>query len=236
LTETGGLGSRYWREVIEVLRSIIPVYDKVNRAISLGNDENFRHRGVRGRVLHGNIVLDAGSGYGNMSRAALAEAGEAITIVMYDPIPEMLANVGKFFGGRSGASLSSGVFEYMPFRAGVFDVVMCGYSLRDAIQLKHAISEMHRVLKPGGRLVIVDLGKPDGALQRALVSAYLKHFLGLFAFLAAGKAGLPFRTLYGTFLRWPRNSELEAMLGEKFSKVEFEKEMMGGAVIVAAYK
>jgi demethylmenaquinone methyltransferase/2-methoxy-6-polyprenyl-1,4-benzoquinol methylase len=236
LAEAGGLGSRYWGEVIEVLRSIIPVYDKVNRAISLGKDEQFRLRGVKARVLPGNTVLDAGSGYGNMSRVALSEAGGEAKIVMYDPIPEMLANVGKYFGNGHDAALSSGVFEYMPFQAEIFDAVMCGYSLRDAIQLRQAISEMHRVLKAGGRLIIVDLGKPDRKVQRALVSAYLKYFLGISAFLVAGKAGLPFRTLYGTFLRWPKNSELEMMLREKFSKVEFEKEMMGGAVIIAAYK
>ncbi|HKU49983.1 MAG TPA: class I SAM-dependent methyltransferase, partial [Nitrososphaera sp.] len=234
MTATDGLGSRYWGEVIEVLRSIIPVYDKVNRVISLGKDEEYRLRGIRGRVMQGNAVLDAGSGYGNMSRVALAAADGDARIVMYDPIPEMLASVVDFFGGnKSNVGLSSGVFEHMPFRESVFDVVMCGYSLRDAIRLRQAISEMHRVLKDGGRLVIVDLGKPDGAVQRALVSAYLKYFLGIFAYLVAGKAGLRFRTLYGTFLRWPRNSELEAMLKEHFSRVEFEKGMMGGAVIIA---
>ena len=236
MTEPGGLGSRYWGEVIEVLRSVIPVYDKVNRAISLGKDEQFRSRGIRGRVLPGNIVLDAGSGYGNMSRMALAEVNGNATVIMYDPIPEMLANAKSYIHDGNPAALSSGVFEYMPFRASTFDVVMCGYSLRDAIQLRQAISEMHRVLKEGGRLVVVDLGKPDGTLKRALVSGYLKYFLGISAFLVAGKAGLPFRTLYGTFLRWPRNSELESMFRELFSRVEFEKEMMGGAVIVAAYK
>ena len=236
MTEAGGLGSRYWGEVIEVLRSVIPVYDKVNRAISLGKDEQFRSRGIRGRVQPGNMVLDAGSGYGNMSRMALAEANGDATIVMCDPIPEMLAKVKNYIGAGNQAALSSGVFEYLPFRADTFDVVMCGYSLRDAIQLRQAISEMHRVLRGGGRLIIVDLGKPDEAFQRALVSGYLKYFLGIFAFLVAGKAGLPFRTLFGTFLRWPRNSELEGMLKALFSRVEFEKEMMGGAVIVAAYK
>jgi demethylmenaquinone methyltransferase/2-methoxy-6-polyprenyl-1,4-benzoquinol methylase len=216
------------------LRSIIPVYDKVNRVISLGKDETYRKQGIRGRILPGNLVLDAGSGYGNMSRAAISAAGE-ISIVMYDPIPEMLANAKNYFPGTD-ASLSSGVFEFMPFREGVFDAVMCGYSLRDAIRLRQAIAEMHRVLRGGGRLVIVDLGKPDGSFQRKLVSAYLKYFLGIFAYLVAGKAGLKFRTLYGTYMRWPKNAELDAMLKEKFSKVEFEKGMMGGAIIVAAYK
>jgi demethylmenaquinone methyltransferase / 2-methoxy-6-polyprenyl-1,4-benzoquinol methylase len=232
-----GLGSRYWGEVIEVLRSIIPVYDRVNRVISLGKDEEYRLRGIRGRVMPHNIVLDAGSGYGNMSRVALAEAGDDVQIVMYDPIPEMLVNVKNYFPeGNASLLPSSGIFEFMPFRDGTFDAVMCGYSLRDAIQLKQAIAEMHRVLKAGGRLIIVDLGKPDGSLAKTMVSFYLKYFLGVFAYLAAGRAGLKFRMLYGTYLRWPRNSELDAMLKEKFSRVQFDKGMMGGAVIIAAYK
>lgn len=230
-----GLGKNYWGEVIGVLRSIIPVYDKVNRAISLGKDAEFRLRGIRGRIFSGNTILDAGSGYGNMSRVALQEANGNAVIVMYDPIQEMLSNVANYSKELS-ANLSSGVFEYMPFKEGTFDAVMCGYSLRDAIQLSDAISEMHRVLKKGGRLVIVDLGKPDGAFSRFMVSMYLKYFLGVLAFTVAGKAGLKFRTLYGTYLKWPRNAELYGILSKKFSKVEFDKEMMGGAVIIAAYK
>jgi demethylmenaquinone methyltransferase/2-methoxy-6-polyprenyl-1,4-benzoquinol methylase len=230
-----GLGSRYWGEVIEVLQTIIPVYDKVNRVISLGKDEEYRLRGIRGRIMPGNIVLDAGSGYGNMSRIATTEADGDLRIVMYDPIPEMLANV-KNYMPEIDIALSSGIFEYLPFRNNTFDAVICGYSLRDAIELKRAISEMHRVLKDGGKLIIVDLGKPDNTFQRAIVSAYLKYFLWISAYFVAGKAGLKFRTLYGTYLRWPKNSDLHAILKEKFSKVEFDNAMMGGAVIIAAYK
>jgi demethylmenaquinone methyltransferase/2-methoxy-6-polyprenyl-1,4-benzoquinol methylase len=230
-----GLGSRYWTEVIEVLRIIIPVYDRVNRVISLGKDEEYRLQGIRGRVRPGNVILDAGSGYGNMSRLALAEAGGNAKIVMYDPILEMLTSVKNYLPGSQPA-LYSGVFEYMPFRDSVFDVVLCGYSLRDAVYLPQAISEMHRVLKAGGRLVIIDLGKPDNPFLRAMVSAYLKYFLGIFAYLAAGKTGLKFKTLYRTYLHWPKNSELESMLKDRFSQVEFDREMMDGAVIIAAYK
>ncbi|MEO9321265.1 MAG: class I SAM-dependent methyltransferase [Nitrososphaera sp.] len=228
-----GLGNKYWQEVIEVLRSIIPVYDRVNRVISLGHDEEFRCRGITGRVRPGNLVLDAGSGYGNMSRVALSVSGGSARIVMYDPIPEMLARADK---DSFAADLSSGIFEYMPFREGTFDAVLCGYCLRDAVELQTAISEMHRVLKNGGRLVIVDLGKPDSRLVRAGTSFYLKYVLGVLAFFIAGRAGLKFRTLYGTYLRWPKNKDLEGMLRSKFSSVEFEKKMLGGAIIVAAFK
>jgi demethylmenaquinone methyltransferase/2-methoxy-6-polyprenyl-1,4-benzoquinol methylase len=230
-----GLGSRYWTEVIEVLRAVIPVYDKVNRVISLGKDEKYRLKGIKGRIEPGNVILDAGSGYGNMSRLALAEAGGDAKVVMYDPLLEMLVNVRSYLLDPPIA-LYSGVFEYMPFREGIFDAVLCGYSLRDSIHLQQAIAEMHRVLKNGGRLVIIDLGKPDNLILRGMVSIYLKYFLGIFAYLAAGNPGLKFKTLYGTYVRWPKNSELEYMLREKFSYVQVDRGLMGGAIIIAAYK
>jgi demethylmenaquinone methyltransferase/2-methoxy-6-polyprenyl-1,4-benzoquinol methylase len=128
------------------------------------------------------------------------------------------------------------VFEHIPFQNEKFDAVICGYSLRDAISLKTAISEIHRVLKKGGRFVIVDLGKPDNSFLRFGVSFYLRMILPIIATAAAGKLGFKFGTLYGTYKLWPQNKKIEALLLEKFSKVEFEKVMMGGAIIVAAYK
>src|ERR671927_505715 len=201
-SDMSGLGLRFWREVIDVLRSVIPVYDKVNSAISLGKDAEFRLAGIHGRIFSGNIILDAGSGYGNMSNIAMNEAKHLKGIVLYDPIPEMLNNAHRTANaGDSNPSMSSGVFEYMPFRDNTFDVVMCGYSLRDAIELKQAIAEMHRVLKQGGRLIIVDIGKPDNYILRALVSFYLRYILGILAYVVAGRTGLKFKTLYGTYLR-----------------------------------
>ena len=149
-----GLGQRYWREVIEVLRTIIPVYDRVNSAISLGKDTKFRRQGLSGRVFSGDIILDAGSGYGNMSRLALKEGKSLAGIILYDPISEMLANVNKYLEPGLNMYLSSGVFEYMPFRNNSFDVVMCGYSLRDAIELGALIvaSTDHGANLPATRL------------------------------------------------------------------------------------
>jgi demethylmenaquinone methyltransferase/2-methoxy-6-polyprenyl-1,4-benzoquinol methylase len=204
-----GLGS-YWGEVMEVLREIIPIYDKVNSIISLGKDKEHRIRGISERVLPGNKILDAGSGFGNMSKTAMKLTDGKISITLYDPLVPMLKNE--------------------------FDAVLCGYSLRDAINLRIAISEIHRVLKDGGRFVIVDLGKPDGAFFRAGVSFYLRCILPILAFAAGGKLGLKFGTLYGTYKRWPKNKKLEELILEKFSRVEFEKDLMGGAIMVAAYK
>ena len=232
-----GLGKTYWPEIISTLRSIIPIYNRVNRVISLGKDADYRRMCLNKQLRFGDRILDAGSGFGNMSKLARIEMNGNIEVILYDPIIEML-QVGRSLDDKSDLSieLSSGVFEYLPFRNNIFDAVLCGYSLRDAIHLKDAIAEFHRILKPNGRLLIVDLGKPDQILLDALVRIYLKYVLGFLAFAVAGSKGLGFRALYGTYKRWPKNSELRKMLEMEFSEVKFRKYMMGGAVIIAARK
>lgn len=228
-----GLGS-YWGEVLEVLEKIIPVYDKVNSMISLGRDSEFRQRGITNRVHPGNNILDAGSGFGNMSKTASQICDGNISITLYDPLRAMLKNTSRLFSATP--VLTCGVFEHIPFRDENFDAVLTGYSLRDAINLRIAISEIHRVLKKGGRFVIVDLGKPDNPVLRVGVSFYLRAVLPMLAVIGGGKLGLKFATLYGTYKLWPQNKKLESLLLERFSRVEFEKGMLGGAIMVAAYK
>jgi demethylmenaquinone methyltransferase/2-methoxy-6-polyprenyl-1,4-benzoquinol methylase len=229
-----GLGLGYWKEVIGVLRSIIPVYDKVNKSISLGQDDKYRESGLRGHISQGDLILDAGSGFGNMSSKALEILHGNARVILHDPIREMLKYAQNQNSRR--LNLSCGVFEYMPFKEASVDAVLCGYSLRDAFSLVEAISEVHRVLKNEGRFIIVDIGKPDNVLFRSFVTFYLRYILGIIAYSVSGKRGLRFKTLYGTFVRWPKNALLNDLLLNKFSKVKFTKKMFGGAIIVVAYK
>jgi demethylmenaquinone methyltransferase/2-methoxy-6-polyprenyl-1,4-benzoquinol methylase len=239
MNNSSGLGKIYWKEVINVLENVIPVYNRVNSVISLGKDIIYRKEGIVKSIHSGNIVLDAGSGFGNMSKIVLENVSQDVTIIFYDPIYEMLNkvkdNIG-IFKKSSSFSLCSGIFEKIPFKANTFDAILCGYSLRDAIELDNAIDELYRVLKKDGRLVIVDLGKPDNIIIRLFVSMYLKYFLALLAFSIAGKRGISFKTLYGTFLRWPKNNDLYRKLSKNFSKIDFKKKLFGGAIIVVAYK
>ena len=132
-----GLGSN-WGQVLDVLEQIIPVYDRVNSFISLGRDVEFRERGIRGRINKGDRVLDAGSGFGNMSKTAMKICDGDLEIFLYDPLRTMLKNTGRLFS--TAPSLTCGVFEHIPFGDGNFDAVLCGYSLRDAISLRTAVS------------------------------------------------------------------------------------------------
>ena len=229
-----GLGLGYWKEVIGVLRSIIPVYDKVNKSISLGQDDKYREFGLRGQISPGDLILDAGSGFGNMSSKALEILNDNARVILHDPIREMLNYAQNQKSHR--LNLSCGVFEYMPFRESSLDAVLCGYSLRDSFSLVEAINEVHRVLKNEGRFIIVDIGKPDNVLLRSFVTFYLKYILGIIAYSVSGKRGLRFKTLYGNFIRWPKNALLNDLLLNKFSRVKFTKKMFGGAIIVVAYK
>ena len=230
-----GLGEEYWHDVIKVLKEVIPVYDKVNHAISLGRASRLREKGIR-LLMNGYdddiIVLDAGSGYGNMSKTMLSMNDKA-RIVMLDPIPEMLMLANERLPSIDKVS---GIFENLPFANNTFDLIMCGYSFRDAISYSKAIDEFARVLKDKGRLVIVDIGKPDDMLSRVGAAFYLKYVMPLIAFSIAGRLGLKFKEIYGTFKRLPKNKVLLDMLNARFKHVNLYEELSGAAVIFIAYK
>ena len=101
-----GLGS-YWGEVIDVLREIIPVYDKVNSFISLGKDVEHRNRAIKGRVKKGDKILDAGSGFGNMAKTAAKIVDNDLKIILYDPLVPMLKNTDRLFNEKMVFSLWS---------------------------------------------------------------------------------------------------------------------------------
>ncbi|MFN4337096.1 MAG: class I SAM-dependent methyltransferase [Candidatus Nitrosocaldus sp.] len=233
-----------WSSIIRVLREIIPVYDRVNTVISLGKAEEMRMIGIVEGVKDGYLVLDAGSGFGNMSRGIL-KIFPHVRVVMLDPIAEMLYLASESMDkykykykdkDKDRVSFVSGIFEYIPFNDCTFDAVVCGYSFRDAVVMSDAIREFHRVLKDGGRLVIVDIGKPDDPLARLGASLYLRFILAILAFFAAGRLGLKFAAIYNTYKRLPKNSELLAMLRERFSNVKLISRMLGAAIILIASK
>ncbi len=138
----------------EVFSRIARRYDVLNQVLSLGQHQRWRRRGAE--HLPPGRVLDLGSGTGT----ALPVFGER-RVVALDPVPQMLAL-------SPIAARVVAVGEALPFRDGCFDGVFSAYVFRNLVSIPDTMEEIARVLRPGGAAVVVDLGRPRGAVARQL--------------------------------------------------------------------
>jgi demethylmenaquinone methyltransferase/2-methoxy-6-polyprenyl-1,4-benzoquinol methylase len=226
-----GLGAD-WRRVEEALAEISGSYDRINRFVSLGFDLRLRERALSlvGCDVNGR-VLDAGSGPGTFSHLAL-RSWLRVDVIAMEPL-DVMASLSKRRIKSERFDVVRGVFEHMPFRSGTFDLVLTGFSIRDAIDLRAALSEIRRVIKQGGRYVICDIAKPDRPPFRFVVSAYWFLIAPILGFLAAGRRGLKVWDIYRTYRRWPVRRKLIGMLDEFFAVERSEVAMLGGALIAS---
>jgi demethylmenaquinone methyltransferase/2-methoxy-6-polyprenyl-1,4-benzoquinol methylase len=137
---------------------IAPRYDRMNRVISLGQDVRWRRRAVATLDLGpGARVLDVACGTGDLCRE-LDAAG-------YRPIGIDLSQ-GMLEEASTDAPLVRADAERLPFRDATFDGVICGFALRNFVDLDTVFRACARVLRPGGRLVALDAAVPDRLMMR----------------------------------------------------------------------
>ncbi len=226
-----GLGAD-WSRVEEALARISGSYDRINRFVSLGFDLKLRERALE---LAGDDcaerVLDAGSGPGTFSLLALRR-WQLADLVAMDPL-DVMASLSKRRIRSHRFDVVRGVFERMPFRSGAFGLVLTGFSIRDAIDLRAALSEIRRVLRYGGRYVICDIAKPDSPPLRFVVSAYWFLIAPILGLMAAGRRGLRVWDIYRTYRRWPVRRWLIGLLDEFFAVERSESAMADGALIAS---
>ncbi|MDA4111868.1 MAG: class I SAM-dependent methyltransferase [Thaumarchaeota archaeon] len=226
-----------WNSIQRTLEEIIPVYDKTNRYISLGTDLRIRKAGIALlREVMGTddfLLLDLGCGTGKMTDLFGAATRTTDRVLLVDPILGMM----RIARSRTKAQGLLAVYENLPFRTGSIDAAMAGFSIRDARDLKRALSQLDDVLRPGGRFLIVDLSKPDSKVKSVFISAYWRLIAPVLAFAAAGRQGLKFAALSTTYRRLPKHSqlvELFQMCG--FSVEKSESFMIGGASVIVIRK
>ncbi len=222
-----------WSEIQNTLTDIIPIYDKGNNIISFGQDTKLRLRGIMKTVKTGDIVLDLGSGPGTMSRIVLDNIKSIGNIVLLDPLKPML-NVANTKLNDNPSMTLNGIFEKLPLRDNIFDVVMCGYSFRDAQNFKMAAKEMKRVLKNNGRLLIVDIGKPDNRFLRWFIGLYFRFCAGLLASFFLGRKGFIFAKIYPTYRKFLTINQLRSIFQNLFNDVNIETSMLSAAIILVA--
>lgn len=158
-------------------------YDRTCALGSLGSGQRYRRWVLRHYGLTAGMkLLDVATGTGLVARGATAILPGPGAVIGLDPSEGMLREGRK----THSALLVQGVVEALPFGDDGFDFVSMGYALRHAADLRVAFAECLRVLKPGGRLLVLEISRPRSAVGRWLARAYLQGLLPCLMRLATG--------------------------------------------------
>ncbi|MEN9786404.1 MAG: Ubiquinone/menaquinone biosynthesis methyltransferase ubiE [Pseudomonadota bacterium] len=193
--QPGYAGASKRERVEHMFDRIAGRYDLLNRVISLGLDRGWR-REVVGEVTRrapGGRVLDVATGTGDLA-LALARAGVG-EVVGADISAGMLAEAERKVAAErqdAGGRLAAVRFERadalgLPFDDGAFDAVTVAFGVRNFEDLEAGLRELRRVLRPGGAVVVLELGAPRQELLRSLHGWYSRHVLPTIAGVVSGE-------------------------------------------------
>jgi demethylmenaquinone methyltransferase/2-methoxy-6-polyprenyl-1,4-benzoquinol methylase len=144
-------------------------YDRVDRLLALGSGSWYRRQALlRAGLAPGMRMLDVAVGTGLVAREAVRILGDPHSVVGVDPSAGMMA------AAADGPTLVQGRAERLPFADAAFDFLSFGYALRHLSDLAAALGEFRRVLKPGGRLLLLEITLPEGRLARAALKGYMR--------------------------------------------------------------
>ena len=223
-----------WREVEEALEGIIDDYERVNHLISFNQDDHARSRGLEkiGHTL--GPALELGSGPGSFTLRLRPTVRGFLVCLDYS---DKMLTAGRARTKSEGMDYVRAIFEMLPFREGVFNLAAAAYALRDSTDKERSLQEIGRVLKPGGRLLVVDIGKPNNPLLRGFFSLYMRYIVPIIGGLAAGNGYRnPWSVLYETFAFLPLNRALEEMMRKAMGRSDLEEMAFGGLVVAVAKK
>ncbi len=160
--------------VRDIFDDTAPWYDRATQFMSFGSGSRYRREALqRAGLKPGMRVLDVATGTGVVAREAAVVTKDPHSIVGLDPSYGMLA------AGRAKATFDNvqARSEALPFRDQSFDLITIGFAMRHFADLKHVFSECARVLRPGGRLLILEITAPQSRVARILLGAYLGGFV-----------------------------------------------------------
>jgi demethylmenaquinone methyltransferase/2-methoxy-6-polyprenyl-1,4-benzoquinol methylase len=198
------VGDEKAKAVREMFDTIAPRYDLVNRIMTFRMDVGWRRRAVAALVLRpGSVVGDLACGTGDMCEE-LAESG--LAPIGFDLSYGMLANA------RTAAPLVEGDALRLPVRDGGLDGVTCGFALRNFAALPPFLAELRRVVRPGGRVSLLEVATPPNPVLRWGHSVYFGKVVPLIGGLLSDPAA--YRYLPKSVAYLPEPDEMLAMIGE----------------------
>jgi demethylmenaquinone methyltransferase / 2-methoxy-6-polyprenyl-1,4-benzoquinol methylase len=201
---------------------IAPFYDAMNHAMTVGLDRRWRRLTAQAVVRPGARVLDACCGTGDLALAA-HRAGGAVTGLDFSE--RMLERARR---KSSEIDWVRGDLLELPFGDESFDAVTVGFGVRNVDDLSRALLELRRVLRPGGRLGILELVRPTGSLS-LFYSVWFDRLIPLVGKVVPG--GAAYRYLPASVKRFPGPTGLtEQVRASGFGPVAHR--LLGGGIVV----
>lgn len=211
-------------------------YDLINDVQSLGLHRGWKQRLARlARVGPGRRALDVCCGTGDV---VFALASSGADVVGLDFSPEMLAVARERLERRqvSGSAAANNRITFvegdalrLPFPDAAFDAVTIAYGLRNLADLAGGLAELSRVLRPGGRLVTLDFGKPANPVWRALYFTYLRMAVPVFGWWFAGSADA-YAYILESLRHYPGQQAISGLLRQQGLVAVEVHELLGGAM------
>lgn len=210
-----GAEQAHRRTVRQVFRTAAPRYDLMNDLMSAGLHRPLKHLMVdMAAILPHHRVLDLAAGTCDLTLLARKKAFRG-QVVALDPSLEML-NAGRdrlLNIGISDVSMVCAEAEQLPFADDSFDRVLTGFGLRNFSDMQAGMAEVRRVLRPGGRWMILELSVPDSRRLRPLYDRVSAHFLPALGQWIGGDAA-PWQYLHDSIRRHPPSAEIMRRLAQ----------------------
>jgi len=216
--ETLPEGDAKQQAVREMFDTIASRYDLVNRVMTFRLDTKWRKIAIESlRLSTPSRVLDLASGTGDLCLAIQNRGHTAISVDL---------SYGMLSFDRSGAPRAQADILRLPFPESSVDAVICGFALRNLVDLSTFFVEIARVLKPGGRVVLLDVGIPHNPIIRFGNNIYFGKIVPKIGALLSDKDA--YRYLPRSVAYLPPRAELTAMLRTAgFSDAE-HRQLSGG--------
>ncbi len=174
--------------VREIFNRTAGDYDRVERVLAWGSGSWYRRRALlRAGLLPRMSVLDIGTGTGLVAREAAIVVGDAQLVTGVDPSPGMLGHAVV----PLGLKLLVGSAESIPVASESADFLSMGYALRHVSDLPLAFSEFMRVLRPGGRICLLEITQPESTVSRAFLKTYLRGIVPIIAAMISRHSDMP---------------------------------------------
>lgn len=181
------------RFVRSMFNDISPTYDLLNRVMTFGIDIAWRKKSIK-KLLDGmefqagNLFLDIACGTGDMTHMLVSMDSEA-NVVMLDFAEKMLQQIKKrkfYFSYQEKLLICQGDGERLPFKENTFSGAMIAFGLRNIPNTMQALQEFYRVLRPGGRLVILEISESPYTWFNVLYRLYFHKFVPYIGKLISG--------------------------------------------------